>query len=363
MANIDRSRWYSARPVIRLAGADNEALGQGLLALMVVETTEGLYRCEATFGNWGAQDDGGDYFYLDRATLDFGRRLSVQVGEGGTEAEIFEGLITGLEAKYPQAGPPEIVVLAEDRLQDLRMTRRTRSFESVTDSDVIHQIASEHGLHTDVDIDDTAHHVLAQVNQSDLAFVRQLARAADAEVWVAEDTLHAQARGRRETSELTLTYGRKLLAFSVMADLAQQRTSLTVSGWDVTQKESLAHTATESTIQQELQGRSSGSSILQSAFGERAEQIVHRAPITTEEAHAMADAAYRQMARRFLTGQGVCKGDGRLRVGSAVTLQGLGTLFDGGYYVTEVQHTYNATEGYRTAFRVERPGLGNKVER
>jgi len=363
MPNTDGDPLVSARPIIRLDGADNDALAQGLLALMVEEATEGLYRCEATFGNWGARGDEVDYLYFDRDTLDFGRRLAVRVGEGGTEAEIFDGQITGLEAEYPQARPPEIVVRAEDGLRNLRMTRRTRSFESVTDSDVIRQIASEHALQAEVDIDDLAHYVLAQVNQSDLAFVRQLARAVDAEVWVTADLLHVQARGRRETSDLTLSYGQELLAFSVLADLAKQRTSLTVSGWDVTQKQSIVHTATESAIQPELNGRSSGSSILQSAFGGRAEQIVHRVPTTTEEAHTMADAAYRQMARRFLTGHGVCRGDGRLRVGSAVTLQGLGTLFDGGYYVTEVRHTYNATDGYRTAFRVERPGLGDKVER
>jgi phage protein D len=149
-----------------------------------------------------------------------------------------------------------------------------------------------------------------------------------------------------------------LIAFSVLADLARQRTSLTVSGWDVAGKEGIAHTATATAIRGELNGHDSGGSVLERAFGERAEQMVHLVPLTAEEARALAESAYRKMARRFLSGHGVCQGDGRLRVGATVTLAGLGALFDGEYYVTEVRHTFNGQDGYQTYFRVERPGLG-----
>ena len=39
-------------------------------------------------------------------------------------------------------------------------------------------------------------------------------------------------------------------------------------------------------------------------------------------------------------------------------IAGLGSLFDGDYYVVRVRHTYNLADGYRTEFDVERPGLG-----
>ena len=78
-------------------------------------------------------------------------------------------------------------MLAEDRFQDLRMVRRSRTFEDVSDRDVIEQIAGEHGLTTDVDLDGPTYRVLAQVNQSDLAFLRERARAVDAELWLDGD--------------------------------------------------------------------------------------------------------------------------------------------------------------------------------
>ncbi len=59
---------------------------------------------------------------------------------------IFSGRITGIEARFPEGGAPSLTVLAEDRFQDLRMTRRTRTFTDVSDADVATQIAGDYGL-------------------------------------------------------------------------------------------------------------------------------------------------------------------------------------------------------------------------
>jgi phage protein D len=353
------SGFHSARPSVLLDGQDNAGLSDGLLTLLVEETTQGLFRCEATFGNWGAFQNDVGFLYFDRATLDFGKTFAIRAGEGDTEAQIFSGHIMGLEAHYPQKRPPEIVVLAEDRFQDLRMTRRTRSFQDVTDSDVIQQVASQHGLQADVDVDGPTYRVLAQVNQSDLAFIRERARAVDAEVWINNGTLHAQARGRRAAGDVTLTFGQGLIEFSVLADLAHQRSRVTVSGWDVSSKEAIAHEAAPAVVQAELNGHVSGSSVLEAAFGARAEQIVHLVPLTNQEAQYLSEAHLRRIARRFVHGRGVCQGDGRIRVGANVDLQGLGTMFDGQYYVCEARHTFCGQNGYQTYFEVERPGLGS----
>jgi hypothetical protein len=63
-------------------------------------------------------------------------------------------------------------------------------------------------------------------------------------------------------------------------------------------------------------------------------------------------------ARRFVTGRGIAECDARLRVGSYVDLQGLGTLFSGKYYLCEVQVLFDPVNGLRTEFAAERPGLG-----
>lgn len=347
----------SARPSISVDGTEKENLSDDLLAMRIEETTDGLYACEVTLANWGPVGGGEvDFLYLDRETFDFGTDLSIDLPGGDEMQTVFEGRVTALESQVPGTQPPSLVVLAEDRLQNLRMTRRTRTFEDVTDREVAKQIAGDHGLRADLDLDGPTHRVLAQVNRSDLAFLRDRARAIDAEVWVEGKTLRMQARSRRDAGDLTLTFGKGLRTFNGRADLAHQQTKFTVSGWDVQAKESIEETADESAIQGELNGGLGGASALQQALGRRTEQMVHTTPFTVSEAQAVAKASFRQNARRFVEARGLAEGDSRLRVGTKLELVGVGGPFEGGdYTVTEVLHTFDPDDGYRTRFTAQRP--------
>src|SRR5258706_12957852 len=183
----------TASPTLTIDGQENSGLMGGLIGLSVAENIAGLYRCEAMFGNWGLVNGALDFVYFDRQTLDFGKPFQVKIDSD----LIFEGRIIGLEAQFSNAGERTITVLAEDRFQDLRMTRRTRTFNDVTDSDVFQSIANDHSLTPQVSLPSTQHKVLAQVNMSDLAFLRERARASGAELWIQDRTLYAKARTDR----------------------------------------------------------------------------------------------------------------------------------------------------------------------
>jgi uncharacterized protein len=350
---------YFPQPRISVDGRVNEALGRDTVSLSVEETTDGLYTCDARFVNFGPQARGGvGYLYFGRDVLEFGKEVAVELGSRDASRQVFTGRISALEAHYATGQGPEIVMLAEDRLQTLRMTRRTRTFEDVTDEDVMRQIAQEHSLTPQLDVSGPNRKVLAQVNQSDLAFLRERARSVNAELWVEGNTLYAKSRGERAGSAVNLEYGVNLMSFSVRADLAHQCSEVGVSGWDVSAKDGIEETANADAISSELGSDTSGGSILETALGARKERLVHTAPFDAEEARAMAEARYRERARRFVTGAGVADGMAELRVGATLSLSGLGGLFDGNYYAVRVRHVYDLDHGYRTEFAVERPGLG-----
>jgi phage protein D len=361
MATATRPRLDDPRPQIFVDGREQAALRQGLLALSIVETTAGLYRCEVTIGNYGASPGGGsDFLYFDRKTFDFGKSLKVALPDGA----LFDGRITALEARFPASSPPALIVLAEDRLQDLRMTRRTRTFPDASDADVFGRIAQQHGLAQDVRLTGGSHAVLAQVNQSDLAFLRERARAIGAELWIevgadGRATLKACSRSDRNVgAAVALGWHNELQEFDVIADLAEQRTSVTATGWDPGGKSQLTHEATARDIQSEVGGDDSGPSLLREKLGERKESIAHGVPLDSQEARARATSHFQLMARRFVVGRGVARTDPRLRVGRWVDLAGLGPLFTGKYYLSEVRHCFDGTRALRTEFIAERPGLG-----
>lgn len=340
---------------LAIDGTFAPGVSHNIEAAMVEEATGGLYRCEIELAN--RSRDG--YLYFDRETFDFGSEIQFSVGMGAEEHTLFQGVITGIEARYLPGGGSRLTLLAEDRLQDLRMTRRTRTFEEVSDEDVIQRIAQEHSLQTSFEnLNGPAYPVLAQTNLSDLAFLRQCARRLNAEIWLEDGTLHLAPRPQRGQERVALAYGANLQAFQVRADLAHQCTELIVGGWDPDAKEPIRESADENAITSELNGNQGGSAILVEALGDRFAAIVHTVPLSTAEARAVAEARYREKARRFVTGSGVADGDPRIRVGTILELSRLGPMFDGDYYVVSTCHRLSIANGYETEFDVERAGIG-----
>jgi len=344
----------ATRPKIILAGREDIDLSQALLRMSVRENVQGLYRADLRFGNWGPKNNSIGFLYFDRKKIDFGKAVQVKLEND----LLFDGRVSAIEADFGEGKSPELSILLEDRLQDLRMTRRTRTFTDVSDADVVRRVANGHSLQATIDLTGPTHKTLAQVNQSDLAFIRERARAVDGEIWIDGQKLFAKKRSSRTGTPMKLKYGAELREFCALADLAHQRTAVTVGGWDVGGKRAIKEKADEAAIRSEIGSDSSGAKVLRDAFGERKEAVAHTVPLTSDEARAHAEAWFRTISRRFLVGRGLAQPNGKLRVGAWIELDGLGSLFNGKYYLAEVQHVFDGSCGLRSEFVAERPGLG-----
>jgi uncharacterized protein len=343
------------RPTFVINGTESPALSEGLLQLAVVDDGTGPARCEARFTNWGPVGRRTDFLFFNRRLLDFGAQLRLVL----SDLTIFDGRIVAIDGGFSEHTPPTIGIRAEDRLVDLRMTRRSRTFEHISDAGIVSGIAKDHGLTARLAVPEITHPAVYQHNQTDLEFLRARLSAIDAELWVEGNVLHAQVRSERHHGTVTLRQGAELLEFSVAADLTEQRSRVVVSGWDVRNKSSIEASATDAVLANEVRGRQSGAAILMASFGRRDEAIVDAVPFSGAEAQRRADASFKDRARRFITGHGVCVATPAIRIGTHIDLQGVGPLFSGLYYVTAVTHEFDPS-GTRTRFSAETPGLGSR---
>ena len=141
-----------------------------------------------------------------------------------------------------------------------------------------------------------------------------------------------------------------------------QRTKITVSGYDADSRDKISEDADSSAVDAEVSFGRTGVSVLQRAFGVRASYRVREVPLTTGEASAWARAEMLRRARAFVTVSGTTSGTADMVVGTHLTLQRVGTPFEGkGYYVTRVLHTYDLQEGFRTHFSAERATIQEGV--
>ena len=148
----------------------------------------------------------------------------------------------------------------------------------------------------------------------------------------------------------------QLRRVAVLADLAHQVNEITVTGWDAKQGQRIT-VRSSGANQGPGQGRT-GAELLTSALGRRSHQLSHVHVTTDAEANALAEAAFDERQRRFVTVRGTAEGNPLLRVGTHVTLAGLGPRFSNTYYVTQCRHRFDFDRGYETDFTGECAYLG-----
>lgn len=347
-------------PVFVVDGDVVPALARDCVRLQVAEGVAGLRTLEVELlaAGGGSTDPPDRLRHLDGSAVDLGKELRVALGPDSQQRYVFAGAVSALELLLDDAAPPRVVVLAEDALMELRMTRRARSWRQMSDQDLAAAIAREHGLGADVQVPGPTYDVVQQVNQSDLAFLRERARLVQAELWCTDRTLHFRERTSRQGTALTLVRGSELISVRVVADLAHQRSEVVVTGYDARQRRTVDERAGADVVQAETSGGRVGPVLVRQALGDCTTLRVREAALNAEEGAAWARAEMLRRARRFVTVVGHTNGSPDMVVGSRLTLERVGGPFDGnGYYVTEICHTFDLRRGFRTRFEAERSTL------
>jgi len=355
---VSQEQIYRARPTVRFAGQEDIRASELLLSMRMEEHEGGMSTLELRLSNVASTTDGGaELAFGADSKLKLGVAIEVYAGDEAQPREIFRGHVTAIEGDFKMGSPPELTVLAEDALTRARMARRSKTYSDMPPADVARAIAGDLGLRPVIAGLDSPTATWAQINESDLAFLRRLLARFDADVQVVGEELHVSPRGDVRRGAIDLALYSQLSRARVIADLAGQVTRSTARGWNAADGAAVEGVATAGTHLGPGRGHD-GASVLRDALDTRAEHVGHLAVATRDEAQAVAEAAFDLRARRFVTVDATAEGNAQLRVGAHVTLSDLNPQFDNTYYVVRACHVFDVHQGYRTDFRAECAYLG-----
>src|SRR5260221_8536319 len=269
-------RVISARPTIRLDGQELPLLTQNIVKLRMREAMGGLSTLELVLVDILSHPDGhADYGATAESPLKLGAALKVYMGESAEPQEIFDGFVTAMEAEVGPSSAPTFTLLAEDRLFKARKTRRSRTFEDMSPADIVRAIAGDYGLTPEVrDGLDAPTATWAQINESDLAFLRRILERFDADIQVVAGSLQAGPCARDARTSVELTLGGNLVRARMTADLADQATEVRVGSFDPATGEAVVASATEGEMGPGT-GRD-GPAVLREAFDTKREHVGHQ---------------------------------------------------------------------------------------
>jgi Bacteriophage probable baseplate hub protein len=354
---LTKNAVYTAIPTVQIDGQGNDNVTSQLLSVEMREHEGGMSALEMRFTNFGSSSGGvGNLVFEDGSVLKLGAAVLVYAGDASSPTEIFRGKITALEGRYPENGPPDLVILAEDPLQGARMARHTKNWDSTTLTAIAQQVASNLGLTPVLAGLDTNIGTQLQFNESDLYFLRRLLARYDADVQVVGAELHASPRSQAQRNSIEIDLNSQLKQVRVIADLSHQVTQMTATGWDYNQGQIISVTSQNTSL-----GPGSGqagSTWLQQALATRSEQLGQFSNLNSQDAQALVDAEFAQRARCFVVAHGVSEGNPNLRVGTYLQLNGLGPRFSNTYYTTSTVHHFDTENGYETRFCAECAYLG-----
>ncbi len=350
---------YRARPTVRVDEQERPLVSQRINTFRVTEHVGGLSSLELRLSNeTGSEPDTEVHDFEDETDLALGSSLAIYTGDEQHPREVFRGVVTAIEVDFSEDGPAEIVVLAEDALQSGRLARRSKVHDDLRISQLAQDIASNLSLTPRVTGFTDSLGVHVQLNESDLAFLRRILRRYDGDVQVVGRELHISQRKdvSRGTVEVRRPEG-QLRRARFLADLAHQATEVTTAGYDADSGRPVSATGSGANLGPGT-GRS-GKSILQNKLGTRSEHVGYPPVHTAAMAQAVADSAYDERARKFVTAHLTTEGNPLIRVGTHVRVSGTSRRFDNTYYVVHVCHRFDLDRGYETDCEAECAYLGN----
>ncbi len=355
MAEASPAR-FGSRPQVRVDGAPLPADVVPALVRVIVHLDVHLP------GMFGLHFQDTRHDVLSRAGITFGSKLAIAAAPAGNGSliSLVAGEVTALEQESDGTGT-WTVVRGYDPLHRLCRGRRTRTFASVTDADIVRQVAGDAQLDVgELDPSGPVYEHVSQANMTDWEVLRARARESGHDLAVAGGKLiwrmpPASSGAPAGAGDLAapaqprqLMLGGSLVRFRPRVTAAEQVGEVQVRGWDPAAKQAVLGSAAGATSSVSV---GVAPAELARMFGAQPYVAVDQPVTSQDEAESVAGAIAEQIAGAHAEAEGTALGDPLLVPGAAVQVGCAGWPHDGSYVLTATRHCFDES-GYRTEFIV-----------
>lgn len=354
---------YTAEPDLEIDGqAASAALLEDILQISIEESLHLPSMFTIVLRNAAFSGRSQDEIWQHENRFAIGKSIRIGMRNSATQSSEFSeqekdwlisGEITALETHFTTGSQAPMIIRGYDQSHRLYRGYHNRSFQNMTDTDILRKIIQEVGI-TAGTIEDTGvpHDYVFQENQTNMEFLRERAARNGFELFVRDGKLYF--RQPSQDQSLKLTWLKELTSFQVRVTSAEQVSAVEVRGWDYKQKRAIVATSSSNTSLTETQhGKGSRTSSSFQGQPGSPKLIMVDQPITTDrEAEIMAKALFNELCDEFVHADAQAEGHPAIRPGCVVTLEGeeMGK-YSGEYYITETHHIFSERV-YKTAFSV-----------
>lgn len=359
---------YRAIPSLKIDGQQAPAsLMEDILQIFVEESLHQPGMFTLVIKNDYQPGDSNSQPWRYQELLKIGKSVTIGFGSSTTQSDqaneeqtqdILKGEITAIETHFTERTQAPVVIRGYDISHRLYRGRYNRSFQNMTDSDIVRKVVDEVGISPGtIDASGVPHDYVFQENQTNMEFLRERAARIGFELFVRDGNLYF--RQPKFDQKLTLEWLKDIHNFRVRVTSAEQVKEVEVRAWDYGNKRTIiAKAQREQVITKTDNGNGSDTSTAFNGKPNNPRMIVVDQPLfQPKEADVMAQALCDELGGQFIYADAKGEGNPEIRTGQVVQLNDLGP-HSGDYYVTETRHVY-VERVYTTEFTVRGMQSGN----
>ncbi|NJM22529.1 MAG: VgrG-related protein [Richelia sp. RM1_1_1] len=359
---------YHSLPKLEIEGkpVDNNFM-EDILQLSVEESLHRVGMFTLVIQNDYFPGRNQDKIWRYKDLLQIGKLVKIGFSSSTTESPDFEdenksyvleGEITTIETNFTGKSQAPVIIRGYDVSHRLYRGKHNRSFQNMTDSDIVKKIAEEAAIKIGkVDASGVVHEYIFQSNQTNMELLRERTARIGFELFIQDGKLNFR-KPKADSEELSLKWLTDLHSFRIRVTSAEQVKEVEVRGWDYSQKKPIVSTAKSANVITDTQN-GIGSKISDKFNGISTPKmiIVDQPVFNPKEASVIAQALCNELGGQFINADAKAEGNTKIRPGTVVNLQEMGQ-HSGKYYITETRHIYSERV-YSTEFSVRSSRGGN----
>lgn len=316
-------------------------------------------------------DTHDDFLIKHKGAIKEGGTAKIKLGyTGGPYHEVMDGTITKIEARRFSKEKKVFIVKGFDYMHFLTREQHRRAWLNVKDSDIVSAIAGEASMSAETEDSGTTHDYILQNNVTNLEFLYERAQRCGFEVDCLGKKLLFK-RPKKKGPVCTLVWDASNFMRGNPSQVLVKECKFSTSTMGQIKKVVVQHydPASKAMIEGSSSdildagagGETTGADrAAESANDDQTTKYITDQPVrSVEDAEKLAWSILNQQAGFFVTAEGECEGDGRLKPGETVFMDSFGESMDGDYIVSRAVHTMQSGGdgyGYTTEFEIRRTG-------
>lgn len=320
-----------------------------LVNLRITQEINRISEAELVFRDGDASTQ--QFTITDSTSFIPGSKITIQLGYESLNTTVFIGLVVKVSVSTDDIDGPRLKVLCKDEALKMTVTRKNAIFQNSTDSEVVTQIIGSWGLSSKIESTSVTNKELVQYYASDWDFVITRAEVNGMIIFTNNGILTMAKPVVSSTADLMVTYGTDLISFDCEMDSTTQLSGVSGNAWDPASQMLISAEAKSPTVN--TQGNLS-SDKLASVLDAGTSNINSGATVEQAAIQQWADATLLKSSLSKFKGTVTFQGSSLAQTNATLSLNGLGSRFNGNAYITGIVHTFDS-DGWLTEATIGMP--------